>query len=77
MRLTIKAKMEILGVGIFIIVAVIFSKFYYNNSQASVFLTEKIHEVFQHQAEEKVRLLALAMAQAMGDVLKNISSEEI
>ncbi|KGI55621.1 methyl-accepting chemotaxis protein [Campylobacter sp. MIT 97-5078] len=76
MRFNIKTKAAILGTGIFIIVAVIFSQFYYNNSKASVFLTEKIYEVYQHQAEEKVKLLALSMAQAMGDVLKNVSSEE-
>ncbi|NDJ27423.1 chemotaxis protein [Campylobacter sp. MIT 19-121] len=76
MRFNIKTKMAILGMGIFIIVAVIFAQFYYNNSKAGAFLTEQTYEVFKHQTEEKVKLLDLSMAQAIGDLLKNVSSEE-
>ncbi|EAK6007359.1 hypothetical protein ACJ5FB_001626 [Campylobacter coli] len=76
MQLSIRKKMLMLGAICFISMLATFAIFYYNNLQGSQKIAQTTKNLINKEINIKVELLTKSMAIALGDLIKNVHSEE-
>ncbi|HEA7843479.1 TPA: cache domain-containing protein, partial [Campylobacter coli] len=76
MQLSIRKKILILGIICFISVLATFTVFYYNNVTGSKKVVQITKNLLNKEIDVKIELLTKSMAIALGDLIKNVHSEE-
>ncbi|EAK0549245.1 chemotaxis protein [Campylobacter coli] len=76
MKLSIRKKMLMLGGICLVSMLITFGIFYYNNLQGSEKIAQITKNLINKEINVKVELLTKSMAIALGDLIKNVHSEE-
>ncbi|EGK8166009.1 chemotaxis protein, partial [Campylobacter coli] len=76
MQLSIRKKLLLLGIICFISVLATFTVFYYNNVMGSKKVVQITKNLLNKEIDVKIELLTKSMAIALGDLIKNVDSEE-
>ncbi|HEE9574393.1 TPA: cache domain-containing protein [Campylobacter coli] len=76
MKLSIRKKMLMLGGICLVSMLITFGIFYYNNLQGSEKIAQITKNLINKEINIKVELLTKSMAIALGDLIKNVHSEE-